>query len=371
MRRVAVVLAMLAAVLAAGDDVVRADAPVKQGWWSKWQQDAATSSTVPSGLPATPPSVTVPGPPTGDDGGLTVAHGPTGPEAVAAMYFQVEAPVDGSLYLTAAPRKKAGTPEPTTSTSVAPPKDPPHPDAIVLPPGAVVLACPALSAWERESNAPWSRVPTWGTDNCVPGTVTASGTAMFWNLSASMQDGDDNYDVVLVPMGPPPAPPGAPAPPASTSYMVNFAAPGADTLVTEDIEDLPPEPDPETEPDPEDEPIPAVDDATGIDAPPTGGFTTPTATPRSPSTSLLASGRLSPRRLPFSFPDTRAERVMAVMILLAMAGALWWVGGSPTRLPRLIGAVAGRSPTATVVPPDRLRGVGRFARLRSGRVPRL
>ncbi len=62
---------------------------------------------------------------------------------------------------------------------------------------------------------------------------------------------------------------------------------------------------------------------------------------------------------------------MAVSMLLAMAGALWWLGGSPTRGPRLIGAVSGRTPGERTVAPPQSRGVGRFARPRGGRPPRL
>lgn len=348
MRRLAVAVAVVAAAVGVGAELVQADAPVKQGWWSRRQQ--TSPSTLPGGIP-----VTVPAPPTADDGGLTVAHGPDGPEAVAAMYFVVEAPVDGTLYLRAAPKKKEGTPGPTTPTSTVV-----EPDGIVLPQGATVLVCKALSAWEREANAPWNRAPTWDTVDCAAGTLTADKTAMFWPVTTALQDDEENYDLVLVPT----------APTVPTPYMVNFGSPGPDTLAVDTFEDDPPpdEPPPPDDP-PDEDPVPSVDEGTGITAPPTGGFSTPTTVVRTPPTSLVAS-RPPGRRVPFSFPDTRAERMMAVSLLLAMAGALWWVGGSPARMPRLIGAVAGRAPSVAPLPPS-LRGVGRFARPRDGRVPRL
>ena len=364
MKRLAVALLVLATGVGVGGELVSADAPVKQGWWSRLQVDPATSP-LPPAVPVTP---TLPAPPTGDDGGLTVAHGPDGPTAIAAMYFTVQAPVDGTLYLEAAPKQKPGT-GPSTSTTI---DDAPHPDSIVLPPEAVVLACSALSAWDGEVNGPWSKVPTWDAGNCVPGTVTSGKTAMFWTLKASMQDLDDNYDIVLVPTGPPPPPPeGAEAPPAQTTYMVNFASPGADTLVTEALPEE--EPTTTTTTEPEVDPPPTGPGLGGFSVPPPGGFTTPTAALRTTPTSLVALRRppATVRRTSLRLPDTRRERIMAVSMLLAMAGALWWLGGSPTRGPRLIGAVAGRRPGQAAAAGPLLRGVGRFARPRGGRIPRL
>ncbi|HVF73811.1 MAG TPA: hypothetical protein VM938_02080 [Acidimicrobiales bacterium] len=365
MKRLAVAVVVLAVGVGVGGELVSADAPVKQGWWSKWQAEPATSSALPPTIPITP---TVPGPPTGDEGGLTVAHGLDGPQAIAAMHFTVEASVDATLYLEAAPKQKAGT-GPSTSTTV---DQAPHPDAIVLPPGATVFACPALSAWDGEVNGPWSKVPTWDNVNCAPGTVAAGGTAMFWTLSSSMQDVDDNYDIVLVPTGPPPPPPGgAPSAPTQTSYMVNFASPGAGTLVTED---LPDDDEPTTTTTLPDDDTPPLISVPELFEPPTAGLAAPPTRVGSTPTSLVALRRppSTVARTPFRFPDTRAERMMAVSMLLAMAGALWWLGGSPTRGPRLIGAVAGRTPgQSPAVPAPLLRGVGRFARPRGGRAPRL
>jgi hypothetical protein len=72
---------------------------------------------------------------------------------------------------------------------------------------------------------------------------------------------------------------------------------------------------------------------------------------------------------PFSPDASRADRMMAVGILLLMGTGLWWVGGMPLRGPRLLGSLGhGR---ATDEPPVSNGGIGRFARLRTGRPPRL
>lgn len=388
----ALVVAALGAGVGIGGELASADAPVKQGWWSRWQTDssgATTLPTVPAGAPLTP-TTTVPPPPTGDDGGLTVANGPDGPEAVAAMFFQTEGGGDGSLYLRSAPRKKDGTPDPSTSTSVqvtAPSQSPvtvqpPERDTIVLPDDATVLACRALSSWERDSNGPWSKRPTWATDDCVPGTLVAGNTAMFWTLFSTMQDGDGNYDIVLVPSAPVPAKApsdGAPAQPQQP-FMVNFASPGSETLVA----------------DPADEDDFTTDDTLSLDEEEDDGsigdeavdddgdefaFAAPEFTPaaspvialpttRTPTTSLLGTGRPALQRRSIFVPDTRMERLMAVSLLFFIAFALWWLGGSPTRGPRLLGAAGGRT-IATAPTMPLLRGVGRFARERLGRPPRL
>ncbi|HEX7165831.1 MAG TPA: hypothetical protein VF230_02510, partial [Acidimicrobiales bacterium] len=73
-------------------------------------------------------------------------------------------------------------------------------------------------------------------------------------------------------------------------------------------------------------------------------------------------------RNPFRADASRGERLMAVALLLLMAAALWWYGGQPTRLPRLLGSLAdGR--TAEPIVGD--RGIGRFAKPRTGRPRRL
>jgi len=79
-------------------------------------------------------------------------------------------------------------------------------------------------------------------------------------------------------------------------------------------------------------------------------------------------------------PDaSRGERMMAVGILLAMGLALWWRGGRPVRRPQLLGTLSGGG-TAPVGgaagdgsqdEAGTTRGIGRFIRPRSGKVPRL
>jgi hypothetical protein len=97
----------------------------------------------------------------------------------------------------------------------------------------------------------------------------------------------------------------------------------------------------------------------------------PAAAPAArPGRTVIPAGRVSN---PFSPDASRGERIMSVVLLLAMGGALWWIGAQPTRAPRQLGSLAGRSTAAPAVSGIGLpRGIGRFARPRpEGRVPRL
>lgn len=415
MRRLALALVALAAAVAVAGGA-EADAPTKQGWWSKWQEPTTTNpdDTVPThpSVPSTtttavPPSATsstsVPPPPTGD-GGLTVAVNADGIQAVAAMLFHTSDGADAMLYLRAAQKQAPqppggpGTPtgatvETTVPPTTAPPtvNGTPTPPAAQedrtgfnLPPGATVLACPALSPWDAEMNGPYSHAPTWATDNCAPGTV-AGGNLMFWTLSADMQDADGNYDIVLVPthslstdtpnQSTVTQVPGTVSSPAPAPYTASFDPPDGDTLLAEEVEepceDLGTcEGEGEDEDDDDEGDIEELfDDAGPFDVPGPDG--TELALPLdSQGGSLVSTGRRPrPGRGPLDLVDTRMEQIMAVTLLLLMATALWWLGGSPARLPRMVGALADRE--VRRAPPAPRRGVGRFARERGGAPPRL
>jgi hypothetical protein len=73
---------------------------------------------------------------------------------------------------------------------------------------------------------------------------------------------------------------------------------------------------------------------------------------------------------PFRRDASRGERTMAVAILLAIGVGLWWLGGRPIRPPRLLGSLgsaAAPEPSGEIM----TGGIGRFARPRTSRPPRL
>ncbi len=56
---------------------------------------------------------------------------------------------------------------------------------------------------------------------------------------------------------------------------------------------------------------------------------------------------------------------MALVVLSALLGILWWFGGRPTRPPRLLGSLGSDRDPEEPHAPVELRGVGRFARART------
>ncbi|HEX2038834.1 MAG TPA: hypothetical protein VHF47_03765 [Acidimicrobiales bacterium] len=329
-RRLPVARLLSAACVLAGVGVWSAPSadglpPLRQGWWSKWQQPTATLTTLP---------LTVPPPPGSDPGGLTIARDAADVQAVAALEFRVDPGADATFYLDTAPGQQ-----------------PP------LPPSAQVLMCLATKTWTAEMNGRWVNAPTWG--QCEVGVNNRAQSGFVFTLSPWMQKEDGAYDVVIVPGG-------------NQPFVLNFKQTSDATLVPGE----PPEPPPTTTTTTEPEPSTTtttqsvVEETTPVqytDIPGTGGGgatampVVTTSVPARTPTSLVAFGPPRPR-LP-GIPDTRAERIMAVSLLFFMAIALWWLGGNPARMPRLIGALAGEARPA-VLPPAPSRGVGRFSRPR-------
>lgn len=335
--RLASVVFLLAAVVVAVGGPVSADAPTKQGWWSTWQQADPSAG---SGLPVGPPvPVTVPPPPT-SEGGLTVARSPEQPEAVAAVYIEVPLGADGVLTL-----RNAGGHE------------------LALPPDAQVSVCTATTEWEEQFNGRSEDAPMWS-ENCVIGALAEDKKGLVWEVPWLLQNDDGAYDLVIVPTA------------GQAPFTISFAKADEETFA---VGEAPPPPPSTTTTTttlpPENEPEPEVVTTTTIEVPGgIGGFPPVTAPPppprRTTPTSLVALD--APRQpTPFAFPDSRGERIMAVSLLFFMAVSLWWLGGSPTRGPRLLGAVAGRHLDAAAPRRGPVRGLGRFARERLGRPPRL
>lgn len=308
--------------------------PLRQGWWSQWQQPTSALTTLP---------VTVPPPPGSEPGGLTIAGDAAHVEAVAALEFQLDVGADATFYL-------------DTAAGQQPP----------LPPGAQVLMCMATKAWTAEMNGRWANAPTWG--QCEVGVANRAQPGFVFTLSPWMQKEDGSYNVVIVPGGTQPfllnfgetsdatLVPGEPPPEPETTTTSTTEAPTTTTTTTE----------PEVE---ETDPF-VVTEIPGSGGGP-GIPVVTTAVPAKTPTSLVAFKPAEAPSLAPLLPDSRAERIMAVSLLFFMATALWWLGGNAERMPRLIGALAGeRRPSVPV--PLSPRGVGRFARIRDAvRPPRL
>ena len=299
-----------AAVLAAP---ASAKAPDQTGWWFQ-PKDGATADVVPA-------------PPDAPSDGLylfeAVPFEPSGSNPFAFSAIRFTAPPDSPAALTL----RAA-------------------DGSVFT-GADVRACPATSNWEP-TNGPgvWSKRPAY---NCAKamafGIASSDGAAMSWPLGPAFESapGSGRYDVVLVPWGPLP-------------FRVGVVKPGPEAL--EVIEGT------------DSGPVPSDEEGRGPAAPtnPTIDSEPGTSNPAAPAPDVvpearpaLAGGTTTPFR-----DTTRGQRVLAAVLLLALAGALWWFGSDQVRPARFLGSVR----SARGVAGDRaaqVRGVGRFARPRRSR----
>jgi hypothetical protein len=290
---------------------VAAKSPDQTGWWFQ-PKDGPTADVVPP-------------PPDAPPDGLYLFEGvPTDPMgsnplAIAALRFTGPPNAPAALTLHAA--------ESSTFT------------------GADVRACPATSQWAPTSGpGNWSSRPKFDCSTAMAfGQATGDGTAMSWPLGGlfATSPGSTVYDVALVPWGPLP-------------FRVGVVKPGVDAIEV-------------FEPGPgESEPTVARSRALPVDrgaAALRAAAPLRSAAPRTPQPGLPGdNGATAAATAQRGVTDsTRAERIIAALLLFAMAGALWWFGSESTRPPRLVGSTTGRSGHAEPV----ARGIGRFARPRS------
>jgi hypothetical protein len=306
----------------------------------------APPTTIPLPVPIpTVPELPVPVPddpgpgtpnPTVPEGGLWVANDPTGAVAISALRFRGDIGA-GELTLRFAPG----------STTVGP-----------------LVACPALSEFEPTEGGAWRDRPAHGCDRmALTGRRTSDGTGVTFSIPQGfLEFGERVLDVVVLP-----------EPTRGDPFSVIFEPPGADSLeVTEP--QVVPEPGPELpEPDPASLPEPAIDapvfdaPSAAVDVPAAdlplvgsnGGVDGPVADP-APVAALVEP-----------LTESRAARIIAVAVLLALGAGLWSFGGQPVRHPRLLGALGGATPALVDQPTSAGRGIGRFRRERTGRPTRL
>lgn len=307
----------------------------------------APPTTVPLPVPVpTVPDLPVPVPddpgpatpnPTVPDGGLWVANDPTGPVAISALRFRGDIGA-GELTLRFAPG----------STTVGP-----------------LVACPALSDFEPIAGGAWRDRPAHDCDRLsLTGRRSADGTGVVFTVPQGFVPfGERVLDVVVLP-----------EPTRGDPFSVYFEPPDETSLVVTEAQVLPPsapelpEPDPATLPAPVPE-VPLAD----AGAP---SFDVPAAPLPSPGEAPSSDGPVAApapvARVLEPLTESRAARIVSVLVLLAMGAGLWSFGGQPVRHPRLLGALAGAAPAVIDRPvAEGGRGIGRFRRERSGTPNRL
>lgn len=365
--RVGAALLVLAGVPLVWFGDAAAEAPDRVGWWFKANQNPLLP-------PVAPPNV----PP----GGLYVANDPSGPAGISALRYFSEGTEAATLTLQVDPS--------ATARELA------------------IVACPATGPWDPAAGGEFARAPTDACDTtAVPGTPAADGSTVTWELSSAFGDGTGGFDVVLKPTPGNVEPFQVPfKPPDDTSFTPSSGGSSESTFEFSDGGGA------------------AAFDSSTFDGSTFGGstFDTPAfdggfSTPSFDSGGSFdvgappdvgapsAGGELGagagdesvalttrpPAKVPaVPTPDTTAERITAVVLLLAMAAGLWWLSTKPLPSPRLLGGLRVGAPDgAAVVPavaapaaggvplvadvaqPVRNRGIGRFARARTAPPTRL
>lgn len=302
------------------------------GWW--WRVNDPL-------VPATIPAPTVP------EGGLMVGGAPDGATAIAALHFEL--PEDEG--------------SPVLTLSVAENGDQGGDRAILA-------ACVTGSAWQPESGGAWVNKPFAACDEgSVAGVRAADGKTWSFALAPLLSEGV--LDVTLVPGRDPTLPAGF----DGSTFQLVFTPPTTASLTTTSGGAVAP---------PLDLPAFETPDAGTFDPPAFGDdLSLPPATPSfSPALpeadqGLTATAPVVQQRnapLPVAPTDVAEDhKVLAIVILSLCGAALLW--GARLQVPA-IRRLGGFAPAhdrgeGDGEPPPQIGGLGRFARARSGPVPRL
>ena len=306
------VLAALPAAAAEGDPVT--------GWWSRTRLGPPVPVEAPAPVP---------------EGGTWVASDPSGPLAVSALRLDLaEGVVATGLSLKV--ERADGTP--------------------------AVRACPAVARWQPEQGGRLDSAPAHSCE--VSAKAEVKGDALVVAFPAGFSEGF--LDVVLTPE------PGAVFSltlQKATAASVTTQSPPPEGVTTGALDPAPPPP--------------------GLT--PTGGSALPPLSTGVAAAPALPSAPAAPQAAPpapaaaappvTAAPTTvtrrvsagdRREAVPAAILFVLMAAFATYLAMQPARAPRRLGGGVGlRQAPAVAVPPEAVRGVGRFRAARSARPVRL
>lgn len=348
LRRVVVAALVVAAAVGgyAAPASAAAVAPEDQGWWSEAQQAPSPAPTVPINQA------------TGSN--LMVGNDPSGANAIAAVRYNVPGTIDGEPV-------DASTASGTLTLQVAA-------NGTVGTP--VVEACPIISSWQSAQGGEWGARPKYTCATSAKGAFNADATAVTFKLTPNLQARPGVFDLAIVPDPANQTPFSVQfTPPSQGSLTVQASSGGAasdDTAAasgatadtgTGDLSAAGAPGDlgsvaPGLSVTPDGTPLPAD---TATTAP--GGAGASAGSPTQTVVLATPVGRLS---------DKRGQRVIGFVLLVLLGLGLWWFGGQPVRKPRLLGSLGGseaRGEAEPVVVDS--GGIGRFARPRTERPPRL
>jgi len=343
---IAAVIAIAGLVVMAVPASAAAVAPEDQAWWSEAQQAPSPAPTVPINQA------------TGTN--LLVGNDPSGPNAIAAVRYNVPGTIDGEPV-------NAATASGTLTLAVAA-------NGTVGTP--VVVACPIISSWQSAQGGTWDARPKYTCATSAKGAFNADTTAATFKLPPNLQARPGVFDLAIVP-----------DPANQTPFSVQFTAPGQGSLVVE-ASGAPASSD-------EGAAGGAAADTGSTDLSSGSGTSTdlsgiapglsvaPDGTPVPADTATTAPGdngaaaSRAAQTVALAAPaghvsDKRGQRALAFALLLLLGLSLWWFGGQPVRRPRLLGSLgAGDADDADEPVFTNAGGIGRFARPRGDRPPRL
>lgn len=300
-----------------------------------------TTGPLPVNPPTLPePPITTPDPGTGapnptvPDGGLWVSNTPAGPMAVSALRFRGDIG-SGELVLTFAP-----------GSTIAGP----------------VVACPIISNWSPGPEGAWRDRPAIDCDRFeLSGRLSGDQTQLVFSIPQGFSEfGERVLDIGI-----------RPAVGAGDPFDLYFEAPGPESFVLFEGQQLPP---PEEElPEPDEASLPTTMPTTTA---PFVDTTAPVTTaPEEAAAPPVQIGDDGPLPQPVAdvfepFTESRAARIVAVTLLLLLGLGLWYLSGQQIRQPHLLGGLAGSDAArraADAAPPvEQGRGIGRFRRPRTG-----
>ena len=325
MKRLLGAAAIVAALLVGLARPADAIPPSNAGWWWIVQSGAAP----------------VPAPPTVPGGGLMVGGTSSGPNAVAALRFELEAD-QGSPVLTLAVAENGDI----NGTE------------------AVVLACPATSAWASTYAGPSAARPASSCAKSVKGVLSADAKTWTFNLTP-LQVGNV-VNVVLQPGD-------------GSTFNLTFNPPTTTTLATS------PKPAPAVSDAASEDATSPIDDAASSAALDLSGIPLDAPAYIAPLSDEIALERADPQQgspraqraptLAVSDNTTRASG-LALVLLLGIGLAACSLSQQPTPAMRALGpmtgtADVGRARRTAAAGPAQIGGLGRFVRPRTGPPPRL
>jgi hypothetical protein len=268
------------------------------GWWNKAQ--AVPVDGDPTGLGA--PTPTVPPPATVPEDGIYVSNDASGAAAVAAVRYRLGAAADGTLTLHLA-------------------------EGGALTGAEELAACPVAGGFEPAQNGRWDARPGYDEAACTAvGTPTAAGDGFTFAVPAAWSSSFGDVAIAVVPK-----------PGSATPFSLAFAKPTDGDFVSTGASSSG-----------------SSGSSSFTPSPSSSSSGSSFSTPRPSSSSFASPGApgavsAAPEAIPAVTTavdgGSGASKVVAIALLVAIGGGLWFLSTRPQRAPRLLGSIGSGAAT--------------------------